>query len=62
MERCDKQVEDSNFAIQKFFTESLERHETYLNLSEDFHRHKLEVEETFKCYKNEFNAKMVDHS
>ena len=61
MAHCEKEVTEVREENQKFYQISCERHDTYLNLAEDFAKHKLEVENRFEKYKSEINGKIIDH-
>ena len=61
MTNMNKEVTEAREEIQKFYQMSLERHETYLNLAEDFQTHKLEIEDTLMRYKSEVNGKITEH-
>ena len=61
MAHCEKEVAEVREENQKFYQISCERHETYLNLNEDFAKHKLEVESRMEKYKSEINGKIVEH-
>ena len=60
IETLQEQVDEVKNDIEKFFQLGQERQTIYTELRSDFHKHKIEVDESHKRYKQEVNNKLIE--